>query len=58
MSQMTPSGARIIDPVLSSIAQGYQNGDLVAQNLFPQVSVPLRGGNIITFGKVSIHARH
>lgn len=51
MAQMTPSGARIIDPVLSSIAQGYQNGDLVAQNLFPQVSVPLRGGNIITFGK-------
>ena len=51
MPQMTPSGARVIDPVLSSIAQGYQNGDLVAQNLFPQVSVPLRGGNIITFGK-------
>ena len=51
MAQMTPSGARIVDPVLSSIAQGYQNGDLVAQNLFPQVSVPLRGGNIITFGK-------
>jgi len=51
MPQMTPSGARIIDPVLSTIAQGYQNSDMVASSLFPQVSVPLRGGNIITFGK-------
>jgi len=51
MSQMTPSGARLIDPVLSTIAQGYQNTDLVASSLFPQVSVPLRGGNIVTFGK-------
>ncbi len=51
MPQMTPSGARIIDPVLSSIAQGYQNAEMIASALFPQVSVPLRGGNIITFGK-------
>lgn len=51
MAQMTPSGARIIDPVLSSIAQGYQNSEMIASALFPTVSVPLRGGNIITFGK-------
>ena len=51
MAQMTPSGARIVDPVLSTIAQGYQNSAMVAQALFPQVAVPTRGGNIVTFGK-------
>jgi Phage major capsid protein E len=51
MPQMTPSGARIVDPVLTTIAQGYQNSDFIASALFPAVPVPLRGGNIITFGK-------
>ena len=51
MAQMTPSGARIVDPVLSTIAQGYQNSEMIASALFPSVTVPLRGGNIITFGK-------
>jgi hypothetical protein len=51
MAQLTPAGARIVDPVLSSIAQGYQNSEMVASALFPQVPVNLRGGNIITFGK-------
>jgi len=51
MPQLTPKGARIVDPVLTTIAQGYANSELVAQYLFPNVDVPLRGGNIITFGK-------
>lgn len=51
MTQMTTSGARVVDPVLSSVAQGYQNSEFVGTNLFPSVAVPLRGGNIITFGK-------
>jgi Phage major capsid protein E len=51
MPQMTPKGARIVDPVLSTIAQGYKNSDFVAQALFPRVDVPMRAGNIITFGK-------
>ena len=51
MAQMNPSSARIIDPVLSTIAQGYQNSEMIASALFPSVAVPLRGGNIITFGK-------
>lgn len=51
MPQMTPSGARIVDPVLSTIAQGYANSEMIASALFPSVTVPLRGGNIITFGK-------
>lgn len=51
MSQMTPAGARIIDPVLTSIAQGYTNNEMVASALFPTVMTPTRGGKIITFGK-------
>jgi hypothetical protein len=51
MAQMTPSDARVIDPVLSSIAQGYSNAEMVAQFLFPAVPVSSRGGKIITFGK-------
>jgi hypothetical protein len=51
MAQLSPSQARVIDPVLSTIAQGYQNSEMIAQALFPTVPVGLRGGNIITFGK-------
>lgn len=51
MPQMTPGAARIVDPVLSTIAQGYQNSEMIASALFPTVPVNLRGGNIITFGK-------
>lgn len=51
MPQISPSQARVVDPVLTTIAQGYQNSEMVAQSLFPTVPVPLRGGNIITFGK-------
>lgn len=51
MAQMTPSGARVVDPVLSTIAQGYSNSEMIASALFPTVRVPVRGGKIITFGK-------
>ena len=51
MAQMTPSSARVVDPVLSSIAQGYSNAEMIASALFPSVTVPTRGGKIITFGK-------
>lgn len=51
MTQMTTNAARVVDPVLSSVAQGYQNSEFIGSALFPSVNVPLRGGNIITFGK-------
>lgn len=51
MPQITPSQARVVDPVLSSIAQGYQNNEMVGGLLFPTAPVGLRGGNVITFGK-------
>lgn len=51
MPQMTPAGARVVDPILSSVAQGYQNADLVFPFLFPIVPVGQRGGKIIQFGR-------
>lgn len=51
MAQPTLAQSRVINPVLTQIAQGWQNPDMVGFNLFPKVPVGLRAGNIITFGK-------
>lgn len=51
MPQMTPAQARVIDPVLSEVARGYQNAELIGLSLFPAVTVGQRGGKIIQFGK-------
>lgn len=51
MPQMNNAQARIIDPVLTSVAQGYSNNELVGKLLFPTVPVIARGGKIVTFGK-------
>lgn len=52
MPQMTPSQARVIDPILTAVARGYESQfPLVANILFPIVPVNARGGTIITFGR-------
>lgn len=51
MPQMNNSQARIVDPVLTSAAQGYSNNTLVGGYLFPTVPVSQRGGKVIQFGK-------
>jgi len=51
MPSLNTAGARVIDPILSTVAQGYQNADMVGLSLFPYVPVGQRGGKIITFGK-------
>lgn len=51
MPQLSTSQARVIDPILSTVAQGYKNAELIGFNLFPVVPVGTRGGKIITFGK-------
>ncbi|MDX8385360.1 MAG: major capsid protein [Gallionella sp.] len=48
---MSSAQARVVDPILTTVAQGYQNNELVAQYLFPVVPVGQRGGKIIQFGK-------
>ena len=51
MTQMSAAEARIIDPVLSTVARGYTNAELVGNALFPVVPVGQRGGQVISFGK-------
>jgi hypothetical protein len=51
IGNMTNAQARVIDPILSTVAQGYKNPELVGSALFPYVPVTQRGGKIIVFGK-------
>jgi len=49
MSQLTPSQARVVDPVLTAVAQGLKQPGLIGFSLFPRVPVMLRAGKILTF---------
>ena len=49
--QMNLGQARVVDPVLSTVALGYSLPSAVGSNLFPRVPVNLRGGKVIQFGK-------
>lgn len=51
MPQLTPSQARVVDPVLTQVAQGYTNAESIGMNLFPSVPVGQRGGKLISFGR-------
>lgn len=51
VGNMTNAQARVIDPILTTVAQGYKNGRMVADFLFPVVPVDQRGGKILEFGK-------
>lgn len=53
MPQQTPAQARVIDPILSGIAQGYKHRNHVGYALFPRVPVQAAGGQIIEFGRES-----
>ena len=48
---LNPGQARVIDPVLTTLARGYRHMMHVWPYLFPVVSVAARGGQIITFGQ-------
>jgi hypothetical protein len=43
--------ARVVDPVLSTVARGFKAPAFVAPILFPRVPVPVAGGTIIEFGR-------
>lgn len=51
MPQLNLQGARVINPVLTAIAQGYKQLDFVGGKLFPTIPVGLRAGQIISFGR-------
>ncbi len=48
---------RLIDPVLTSIAQTYRNEKYVGTHLFPEISVNKTKGKIPVFGKEAFVAR-
>lgn len=45
------AGARVIDPILTTVAQGYNTQDFVGEHLFPTVYVDQSGGQIIEFDR-------
>lgn len=51
MPQLNLAGARVINPVLTQVAQGFKQNNLIGSALFPIVNVGQRAGNIITFGR-------
>jgi hypothetical protein len=51
MTQLTTSGARVVDPILTTVAQGYKNSEFVGGYLLPRVPVAQRAGKIIQFGR-------
>ncbi len=53
MSVLNTNTARIVDPVLSGIAQGYVHAQRVGHTLFPANDVLQRGGTVIEFGRES-----
>lgn len=51
MSQQSLRAVRVIDPILSTVVQGYAHPEHVGMALFPRVPVPVSGGQVIEFGK-------
>lgn len=50
---MSNKQVRVVDPILTTVARGYQNPQLVGHKLFPVVPVAVSGGQIIEFNKDS-----
>lgn len=50
---LNPSQVRVVDPILTNVAQGYSHPERVGNMLFPRVPVRQRGGQVIEFGKES-----
>lgn len=48
---MTPSQARVVDPILSTHVRGYKQPGMIGNFLFPRAPVAMYGGKILTFGK-------
>ena len=53
MSQMTPAQARMVDPILTTHANGYSQDAHIWRFLFPQAPVGKRGAKVMKFGKES-----
>jgi hypothetical protein len=50
---MNTGQARVIDPILSTHAQGYRNAEYIGHLILPIAPIPTRGARILKFGKDS-----
>ncbi|MBF0098564.1 MAG: major capsid protein [Magnetococcales bacterium] len=50
---MSSSQVRVVDPVLTEVAQGFRHEEHVGSLLFPRVPVQTSGGQVLEFGKES-----
>ncbi|MEO5362452.1 MAG: major capsid protein [Magnetococcus sp. DMHC-8] len=50
---MSSSQVRVVDPVLTEVAQGFRHAEHVGRVLFPRVPVQTAGGQVLEFGKES-----
>ena len=50
---MSLSAQRIQDPILTELAQGYYNAELVCESLFPVVEIEKEAGKIPQFGRLA-----
>jgi hypothetical protein len=48
---------RVVDPILTQLAQGYKNSDGVATFFAPAVSMNVRAGRTLVFGKEAFAAQ-
>ena len=48
---MNRSQARVIDPILSTVASGYRNAEYVGTTLMPMIGCPKSGIRLMKFGK-------
>ncbi len=54
---MSLSNKRIQDPILTQLAQGYHNSELVADTLMPVVEIEKEAGKIPQFGRLAFRVR-
>lgn len=45
------AGARVVDPILTNVAQGYASPEFVGGALFPEVPVTVSGGQVVEFDR-------
>lgn len=53
MPQQTLPQVRVVDPILTSVVQGFKHTELVGNMLFPSVPVTVSGGQVLEFSKES-----
>lgn len=50
---MSPSNVRVVDPILTTVAQKYSNQEFIWNMIAPVVETPVTGGQIIQFDRTN-----